>query len=79
MAEAMTKKSSSSLKNRPTEEDANNGLFLAEERRLSKKPFTKQVSKKNITKFNTLVNQMTSEQIDEELEKRQLSIRLLIN
>jgi hypothetical protein len=58
--------------------DTDTNSSLAEERRLLKKPVVNQVSQKRITKFNTLVNQMTSEQIDEELQKRQLSIRLLM-
>lgn len=58
--------------------DTDTNSFLTEERRLLKKPVANQVSHKRISKFNTLVNQMTSEQIDEELQKRQLSIRLLI-
>jgi hypothetical protein len=58
--------------------DTDTNPFLTEERRLLKKPVANQVSHKRISKFNTLVNQMTSEQIDEELQKRQLSIRLLI-
>lgn len=58
--------------------DTDTNSSLVEERRLLKKPVVNQVSQKRITKFNTLVNQMTSEQIDEELQKRQLSIRLLM-
>ncbi len=58
--------------------DTDTNSFLTEERRLLKKPVANQVSQKRISKFNTLVNQMTSEQIYEELQKRKLSIRLLI-
>jgi len=58
--------------------DTDTNSFLTEERRLLQKPIANQVSHKRISKFNTLVNQMTSEQIDDELQKRQLSIRLLI-
>ncbi len=36
-----------------------------------------QVSQKRIDKFNRLVNEMTSEQVDRELQKRQLSIKFL--
>ncbi len=38
---------------------------------------TNQVSQKRIDKFNRLVNEMTSEQVDRELQKRQLSIKFL--
>ncbi|CAF1431959.1 unnamed protein product, partial [Adineta steineri] len=52
--------------------DANS--FLTEEQRLSKqKPMIHQVSQKTIGKFSARINQMTSEQLDVELEKRQLS------
>jgi hypothetical protein len=63
--------------------DTNTNLFLTEEQRLLhskrhpiKKPVTNQVSQKRVAKFNTFVNQMTPEQVDEELQKRRLSIRL---
>ncbi|CAF3406911.1 unnamed protein product [Rotaria sp. Silwood1] len=60
--------------------DINSNSFLAEERRLLsserhslQKPITNQVSQKRLNKFNILVNQMTPEQLDKELKKRQLS------
>jgi hypothetical protein len=51
--------------------------LLKSERLPSKKPVTGQISQKSLSKFNTIANHMTPEQVDDELEKRQLSIRLL--
>lgn len=55
---------------------------MAEERRLfqserrpSKKPVITHVSEKTIGKLNTRINQMTPTQVDEELQKRQISTR----
>ncbi|CAF2577963.1 unnamed protein product [Rotaria sp. Silwood2] len=84
MASSLTKKNSKSSKNNADDfertKDINTNSFLAEEHRLLsserhslKKPITNQVSQKGLTKFNVRVNQMTPEQLDEELEKRQLS------
>ncbi len=55
--------------------------FLSEEKRLlhsDRRPqITNQISQKRLSKLNYSVNQMTSEQLDEELKKRKQSTRLL--
>lgn len=69
MAMAMKKKSNSSVNHR--NEVTNDHSSLTEERRLLRP----NQSKKSIQKYNTLVHHMTSIQIDEELNKRQLSTK----
>ncbi|CAF1406728.1 unnamed protein product [Rotaria sordida] len=84
MASSLPKKNFSSSKDHTDDlewtKDINTNSFLTEERRLRsskqcsvKNPTTNQMSQKRLNKFNILVNQMTPEQLDEELKKRQLS------
>jgi len=47
--------------------------FFNHERHPLKKPVTDQGCQKRLSKYNGLVNRMTSEQVDDELRKRQLS------
>ncbi|CAF1028119.1 unnamed protein product [Adineta steineri] len=62
------------IKDLDSNKDTDANSFLAEEQRLSKqKPTIHQVSQKTIGKFSARINQMTSDQLDVELEKRQLS------
>jgi hypothetical protein len=55
--------------------------FIAEEKRLlhsdQRPQTTNQISQKRLSKLNYSINQMTSEQLDEELKKRKQSTRLL--
>lgn len=76
MATGLKKKSNSSSVNHQNEV-TNDQLFVTEEQRLLRTSATNYPSKKSIQKFNTLVNQMTPIQIDEELTKRQLPTKYI--
>lgn len=74
MATGGMKKKTSSASN----DETNDHSFLNEERRLLKASMTtNQRSKKSTQKYNTRVNQMTSDEMNEELTRQQLSTRFI--
>lgn len=52
--------------------------FLNTDRHPLKKPITDQGLQKRLSKYNGIVNRLPPAQLDEELTKRQLSIRLVL-
>jgi hypothetical protein len=57
-------------------QNTNAKSFLPTDRHPLKKPIIDQGCQKRLSKYNGIVNRLTSEQVDDELKKRQLSTRL---
>ncbi|CAM4920348.1 unnamed protein product [Rotaria socialis] len=76
-ASVETKRTPKSSKNHSYDIDwiknTNAKSFLPDQRHLLKKPVTDQGCQKRLSKYNGLVNRMSSEEVDEELRKRQVS------